>query len=541
MRSMLAFSAAAALGLLSPPAAAQRTAGRVEYATAGHLYLDAGSREDLAPGTVLQIRRGEKAVSSCRVEVVSETHATCVGNGRSGDTFPFQDRPGSAAATPQRRSGPLPDVEIIRRRRVLDNAAQEKVDFQAAPRPTLLSGRTEVRLSYFTWASETGPWNQERLDAAVRGAPVGGGFALYADLSARRWTARSGPVVARPDDPFQLYVWEAELVRRPAQEGLALALGRIRPWVAPGATIVDGAQAGWRTKGNLEFGIFGGAVPDPATTAPSFDRSTAGGYLAFQTIGGVRSMLRYAREEVRIAYVNSPELGKRLELEGLGQMSLGRMLDVGVQGRIARPDSGSTLLDAFSADLGFRPLESLSFVGAFRYLGSPVPESDGPGVINYGGETGHADATARWDVVPWFSLGATSGIAEDFTTRVWRRYAGPELGFPRLFGDVGGASGGYLFEEGWSGGQTAWVQVLTRRPRGVQVMLRVFWYRTQSLGPYTADELGAYASVSAQLGEFISLRLSGLGRAGGAPGIQPFSSAGSLFAGTFDIALAGRF
>ncbi len=72
-------------------------------------------------------------------------------------------------------------------------------------------------------------------------------------------------------------------------------------------------------------------------------------------------------------------------------------------------------------------------------------------------------------------------------------------------------------------------------------MVRAFWYQTTGLGPYTEDELGASASVSAQLTEFIALRFTGMGRAGGSPGIQPFSSTGSVFTGTFDIALAGRF
>jgi len=546
MRAILALAAAAAIGLPSrPTAAAQRKTGRVEYTTADHLYLDAGSRDGLAPGAVLELRRGggEKVVSTCKVDAVSETHASCLGNGRVGDSFALEAPPKTAAAATEPRAAPLSDSEVARRHRALDNSVHEKVDFQgAAVRPTIFSGKTEVQLSHFTWASEgVGPWHQARLDAAIRGAPVGAGFSLYADLSARRWTSRSGPVVARPDDDFQLYVWEAELVRRPSNEGLALALGRIRPWVAPGATIVDGAQAGWRTKGNMEFGIFGGGVPDPSTTSPTLDRSTVGGYLAFQSVGDVQSVLRYSREEFRVAYVNSPELGKRFELEGLGQASIGKMLDLGMQGRIARPDSGSTVLDAFTADLGFRPLEALSVVGGFRYQGTAVPERDGPGVIFFGGEARHADLTARWEVEPWLSLAATSGLAKDLTTGVSRRYAGPEIGLPKVFGEVGGASAGYLFEEGWSGGHTAWIQVLTRRPRGLQVMVRAFWYQTQSLGPFREDELGAYLSVSAQLSEFIALRFSGLGRAGGSPGVQPFSSNGSVLSGTFDIALAGRF
>jgi len=540
MRSTLALAVAFALGLLSRPAPAQRTAGGVEYATAGRLYLDAGARDGLAPGAVLALRRGEKAAGTCRVEVVSETHATCLGNGRPGDTFPLDARPEPAEATPARTgAGPLADAEAARRRRTLENATFEKVDFRGAARPTLLSGKTDVQLGYFTWAATgVGPWHQERLDAAVRGAPVGGGFSLFADLSARYWSTRSGPAVARPDDNWQLYVWEAELVRRPPS-GLAVALGRIRPWVAPGATIVDGVQAGWRTKGNVEFGVFGGAVPDPSTTSPAFDRSTGGAYLAFQSVGDTHSTVRYAREEFRLAYVNSPELGRRLELEGLEQMSLGKIFDLGIQGRIAKPEFASTLLDSFSADLGFHPLEKFSLMGAFRFQGSSVPEADGPGVINLGGVTRHADVTARWDVVPWLNLAATSGMAED-PTGFSRRFAGPEIGLPRLFGEVGGASAGYLFEDGWSGGHTAWMQILTRRPRGLQCLLRVFWYRTRGLTALAEDELGASASLSAQLGPFVALRLTALGRAGGTPGTQPLA-ARSLLAGSFDLALAGRF
>src|SRR5262249_40286306 len=286
---------------------------------------------------------------------------TCLGNGRPGDTFALEARPEPAEASSARTgAAPLAENEVARRRRALENTTFEKVDYHGGARPTLFSGRTEVQLSYFTWAATgVGPWHQERLDAAVRGAPVGGGFSLYADLSARYWSERSGPVVSRPDDNWQLYVWEAELVRRP-QNGLALALARIRPWAAPRATIVDGAQAGWRTRGNVEFGIFGGAVPDPSTTSPTFDRSTAGGYLAFQSAGDSRSTIRYTREEFRLAYVNSPELGKRLELEGLGQISLGKKLDLGVQGRITKPDSGSTLLESLAPDLRVQPLGSTS-------------------------------------------------------------------------------------------------------------------------------------------------------------------------------------
>jgi hypothetical protein len=520
-----------------------RTSGRVEYATVQRLYLDAGARDGLGPGATVQLRRADALASTCRVELVSETHATCVGAGKVGDTFSLAAPPPLAMPEGEKAAPPLSEVETDRRRRALEAAPHEKVDFHGTSAFKVLSGRTEVQLTYASWAEQTvGPWHQERLDVAIRGMPLGGGFELYADLSARRWSQRSGQIVARPDDPTQLYVWEAELARRPVQGGLALAFGRVRPWSAPGSTIIDGGQAGWRTKNNLEVGVFGGGVPDPATLAPSFERHTAGVYLSMQSTGDASSVIRYAREELRVAYGNSPELGRRVEAEALAQLSLGRMIDFGAQARVARGDhEAEQYLDGASIDLGFRPLERLSLLGGFRYQGLSVPERDGPGAALRGGAARHADATMSWEVAPWLTLSGVGGLATDLTTGLSRRFAGPEIGLPWIFGDVGGASVGYVAEDGWTGGHTAWIQVLTRRPRWVQALLRVSWFRTRSMGPDSDDEVGAYASVNAQLGEYVALRLSALGRAGGTPGARPFTSTGSLLGGTVEATLAGRF
>jgi len=543
-RPALALAAAAALASVSGARAGpRRTNGRVEYATARRLYLDAGGRDGLALGATLQLRRADRPASTCRVDTVSETRATCIGTGRPGDTFVLSPPAPLAMPGVERAPPPLSDAELARRQRLLETAAHEKVDYHGAPAFTVLSGKSEVRLAYAAWAEQkVGPWRQERLDVAIRGMPLGGGFALYADLSARRWSQRSGPIAARPDEPTQLYVWEAELARRPAQGGLALAFGRVRPWSAPGSSLIDGGQAGWRTRSNVEFGVFGGGVPDPGTLALSFERHTAGAYLAFQSTGEVSSLVRYARQETRVAYSNSPELGRRVEAEGLAQISLGRMLDLGAQARVARGDRESAdYLDGASVDVGFRPLDRLSLLGGFRYRGLSVPERDGPGTVLSGGAARHADLTASWEVVPWLTVSGVSGLVKDLTTGVSRRFAGPELGLPRLFGEVGGASAGYVAEDGWSSGQTAWVQLLTHRPRWLQVLLRVSWFQTRSPGASTEDELGAYASISAQLGPFAALRVSALGRAGGLPGVRPLGGAGGLLGGTLDASLAGRF
>ncbi len=260
-----------------------------------------------------------------------------------------------------------------------------------------------------------------------------------------------------------------------------------------------------------------------------------------QAAGDVTSVVRYLRQEVRLAYSNGPELGRRAEAEALGQISLGRVLDLGAEVRVAYGDQTSARLESTTIDVGLRPFERLSVLGSFRYLGLSVPERDGPGLILSGGAARHADVTASWEAAPWLTLSGVSGLAKDLTTGVSRQFAGPEVGLPQLFGAVGGASIGFSAEGGSTGGHTAWVQILTNRPRWLQALLRGSWFQTRSLGPYTEDELGAYASITAQLGPAVALRLAALGRAGGVPGTRPFGKSGSLLGGTVDAALAGRF
>ena len=530
----------AAATLAAAPSAQRRATGRVRYATAHRLYLDAGARDGLLPGSTLRLLRGDKQVSTCRIEAVSETHATCSGAGRQGDAFAL---PRVTAAVPaaEKAAPPLSEAETARRGRALEAARFSKVEYRGpAPLPAILSGRTEVQFAHTSWGSEQfGPWHEERVDVWVRGAPVAGGFALYADMSARRWSPPSGASV-RPATRTQLYVWEAELARRPLDGGLTVALGRVRPWSIPGSTVFDGGQAGYRTKGNLEVGVFGGAVPDPSTLAPSLRRATGGAYLAMQTAGGADASVRYLRNELRLAYSDGPELGRRYEGEALAQISLGGVLDLGAQARASRSEAGTSSLDAVAVDAGLRPFESFSLLGGFRYRGVSVMERDGVASA-LGGAARHADLTATWELASWLTLSGVSGLMKDLTNGDLRRYAGPELGLPRLFGDAGGVSVGYLEEDGWSAGRSGWVQVLTRRPRFLQVLLRASWFQTRTPEGLVEDELGAYAGISAQLGTAVSLRLAATGRAGGYPGTRPLQPPGTLFGGTLDAALSGRF
>jgi hypothetical protein len=489
------------------PGAEPRRVGTVAYATLRRLYLDAGAREGLAPGQVLHIKGG-----TCRVEEVSPRYASCVGRGRPGDTF---DLPLPLPALVVRRLPlPAPAAVLEQRRSVLSAAAFEKIDYHAPPGAPPSSHTVEVGIGHTSWISSGAePWHLEQLDAHLIGTPIGGGFTLDVDLSARRWTRRTDPISFRPEDPTQLYVWEAALSRRSVGGGPAFSLGRVRPWWMPGQSILDGAQAGWSTSGGSQAGVFGGVVPDAVTLSPSLSQGTFGGYWSGMHTGAADSVLRFFRHELRVAFVNTSEFGRRVEGEGLIEARITRRIDAAVDVRVGSGDrQAPALLDAVRIDGAARPFDGLSFNGSFRYEGLSVPELDGPGRILSGGAARHADLSMAWEPTPRIRVTVLSGLSTDLVVGQTRRWIGPELGAPRLFSDRVGVSAGYVQEGGWAPGRSAWLQLLVRPAMLVQVLTRLSWSRTRSIAPVDLDEVGASAAVQAQFGPHVALRLSALGR-----------------------------
>ena len=535
-------STAAAVALLfaSGATAAQHRSGTVVYATASRLYLNSGSRDGLAPGQVLELRRGDRVAGTCKVEQVSSARATCVGSGRPGDTFVHSSEGAPPAAKVERLPPPPPPSILARRRATLAATPFEKVDVQGPP--GAYGGPHEVQfvLGHATWASTgIGPWHQERADATLRGVPLAGGFSLDLDLSARRWSRRSDPISFRPEDPAQLYVWEAAVSRRFAGGGPALALGRVRPWWTPGQTIIDGAQAGWRTAGGTEAGVFGGVIPDASTLAPSFGQGTFGTYWSGQHAGTEHSTLRFFRHEARVAFVNTADLGSRIEAEGLIEARITKRLDAAIDIRAARDDQRGTGLEAVRVDGGARPSDNLSLTGSFRYEGLAVPELDGPGHLLRGGPARHADVSAAWEPLPVLQLSLLAGLSSDLLTQETRRWLGPEVTFPRLFGGRTVLSTGFLLEEGWAPGQSAWVQLVTRTQGLFRVLTRISWFRTHN-APEPLDEFSASAVIDAQITSGLALRLSGQARTS-LNGGRALTGGASGQTGVFSGELGGRF
>jgi hypothetical protein len=535
---------AASTGALAAQAetAPGRRTGSVIYATNSRLYLDAGSREGLAPGQIVQLQKG-----TCRVEQVSATRATCLGTGRAGDTFGLPLPPPQPA--PASRLAPLPAPSLVEQRRsILASAPHPKVDFHEASYGLEASrGSADVGLGHTTWwTSGIGASRQERVDALIRDFPLGAGFTLDVDLSARKWSRRAGPISFRPDDATQLYVWEASISRRTDAGGPALSVGRVRPYRVPGQIILDGAQAGWRTPGGTEAGIFGGLVPDAVTLAPSPDHGTFGAYWIGQHSYAGDSSLRFLRHEARIAFINTADLGQRLEGEALLEARVTRQVDLAFDVRGGGTLSGGVgssngaSLEALRVDVSVRPLDSLSLIGSFRYDGLSVPELDGPGRVLASGAVRHADFSAAWEPMDALRLSVLSGLSSDLQSHTSRRWVGPEIALPRLLGDSTGLSAGYFREDGWAPGSSAWVQLLTRSRGVFQLLARASWFRTTGIAPGDLDELGASAAIQAQLGRYVALRLSVFGRATLNGQTTPFG-AGTGKVVFADLELAGTF
>ncbi len=528
------------LAAAAPPQ--QRRTGTVVYATQGRMYLDAGARDGLATGRVLRLHRDGRAAGTCTVESAGESRSTCAGNGSAGDVFEVSPPPSEPIAPPERPPPPDPAQLVEQRKAAVASASWEKVDFH--PGPAFGAGTyAQVTIAHASWAaSGVGPWHQERVDVSLRDARLGGGFKLDLEMSARRWSLRSGPVSFRPDDPTQLYVWEAAVSRRPSEGGLAMSVGRVRPQHVPGQVILDGAQAGWRAGGGSEAGVFGGAVPDGVTLAPSLQQGTFGAYWAGQHTGDPDSVLRIFRHEARLAFVNTAGLGRRVEGEGLVQLWLTKKFDASAAVRVGSGDhAAENHLDAVRIDGNAAPLDALSFTGGFRYDGLSIPELDGPGAVRFGGAARHADLSAQWEPTALLRISAISGLSSDLTQNRTRRWIGPEIGWPRLLGGSAAVAAGYLEEQGWSKGRSSYLQLSAGQQSRVQVLARFSWFHTISgLAPEATDDLAIFASVRAQLSPVISLRLAAAGRSS-LNGGRSVLGGPATQAGWLDAQLAGQF
>lgn len=495
------------LALAAAAGPSPRTEGKVVQATATRAYLDAGSDDGLAVGAEIALRRGPTEVARCRIEAASLHAAACAVAGapvHAGDRFALPAPP--KREEPRLLAPPTPAATLAAQGAALAAAPIALVQYQPPPRASAGGpGTAEVELTELAWfGSGSRPWSATAADLSIRSMDVGLGMKLDVDARAIRWTSRpSDPAPRfRPNDKSQLYVWQAALSRDPAAQGAVLSLGRILPWRIPGATIFDGATAGWRGD-RWELGAFAGFVPEPSTLAFASDRAAGGGYWGWDHLfeSGV-----FLRDEGRLALVRSPELGTRFEAETRADARLRRALDAsgsvrfGVGGDVQAPGK----LDAARLELSTRPVRQLRLAAWGAYDGLAPPKDAEPSILP--GHSRRLEASAGWEERN-YRLTAVGGVAKDLESGLDRSWIGPVIDLPRLFLGRGGLSLGYLEELGWADGRSAWIQAIVRPWERFRVLARFSWAHAQSFA-VMQDDVAATLGFAAELTRVLSARLT---------------------------------
>jgi hypothetical protein len=496
--------AGAGTATVAPRPERRRGTGAVVYVTAARAYLDVGAADGLAPGAVVVARRGGAEAGRCTVDELGEHHAACPATVlRPGDTVTF-------AATPEpeapRSPAPLPTAEeLAARARAAAEAPVVRVDFRPGERREAPTRRriAVAGLEHVSWASSgASTLSVERLDLALRGAPLGADVVLDLEARAERWVPGANPRF-RPEDDARLYLWQAQLSA--PVSAVRLSAGRILPYHVLGATVFDGASASVR-RGTAEVGLFGGVVPEPDTLSPTTERSTGGGFWSLERALGAGKL----RHEGRLAVVSSPELGTRVEATLAGRAWL-REVDVSAEAQLGAggEEQAAALLDAARVDIAARPTRTVSLGASYRHAGLEWPEAPEPAL--FPGRSDAADAWAAVELGSFLRLGATGGLSRDAESDLDRAWVGPELGIPRLFGRRGGLAVGYLEEGGWLAGRSAYAQLVARPWDPLRLLARATWSHAKTLG-VDRDELGVVASAAADLGRHLGLKISALSR-----------------------------
>jgi hypothetical protein len=510
--------------------------GRVRHATARRAYLDAGKSDGLKLGDKLQLVRNARPMGECKIDQLADHGASCLADARVGDTVTLPAPPPEPPPAPPPPQVTPVDPSVQTR---LDASGFVKVDFKRSP--GRLSGALpliDVSIGHTAFITfNGGQFEQERLDFALEGLSLRfGGFRAFAQLTALVYSQRPSNVRFRPGDVFQIYVWDLEASSREVGRSWTLSVGRVWPHHAPGLTVMDGLQVGWRSKsGDAEVGVLGGTLPDASTLYPS-PRWIGGLYYGVTHAGGRNSVLRLFRHEARLS-ARDTALGPQLELEGLMQAWITRWVDVGAQTRatIGAGDWALPRFEAARASLGVHPKIPLRLYANFRYLDSRVADPDALTASLFStGRWFYSDADCSWDATRWLTLSLHGGEAQRTDTSLGRQYVGVDVVFPNAFRGNGGISLGYQEEFGWIAGRTANLQLTGNLPDRMRLQLRAAYFEDVPTANSHIHELGLYLSVDARLWRWLSLRISVLNRLGLDGGKTPVGLVGRAeLAGAF--------
>lgn len=436
-----ALGAPAAVADVPRPARVAARFAAVVQVTRTAAYLDAGRMQGLVVGSVVTLWRAGTRVGPCTVTEIADHHAAC----RTGRAVPgdLARLPDVSAIAPARPLPPRTSPEVIARlREAVLLADVPRVPF-AGPRAVLppAMSRASVVVSGTAWAATPDRSTfVERIDFSGRG-PVFAGIDAGLRASIERWSPAADRRF-RPDDPWQLYVWEA-MIRRDLGVG-AVTIGRFLPSGTIGQPIIDGVQASRQVGAGTSLAIYAGAAPAAMTTAPNARFPTA----ALQLV----SDQRWGRElnlgeSARVGITGSPSGPPHAEAEvsaraGTHRSDLAASLQMGARGGMAGPSLEAVRLDGSS-----RPWDSLFVSAGYRELRASA--GDTPGMEALGSSSRRVDAEVRWTVTPGLWVGVDTAAQRDFTSGLERIEVAPAIGATNLFGGRSGFRAAWREERGW--------------------------------------------------------------------------------------------
>ena len=509
------------LALGSSRSEASRTSARVRYVTAKRAYLDAGALDGLARGELVKLTRNGRAAASCTITEVADHTAVCTtSDARVGDELPLHAAPAPPLAKVATLPPPPSPREIADAQARLADASIPMVEFHDTS-PRLSQGAPVLRLSIGHTAMVSfgggNDFQQERIDVTLSGLDLHF-LGLRASVRATALLYTDAPAATRfrPGDNLQIYVWQTEVSSREEGRRYVLSVGRIWPYHAPGLTVVDGVQAGWRSKeGDVEVGGVAGTVPDAMTLAPSLSRWTTGVYYG-ATHARPRRTVRLLRHEARLGVRGADGVSPQLELEGLVQAWLAQIADTALQTRatLSTSDWSSPHLEALRWSLNLHPKTWLRMLTSFRYLGPRPADFDAfaTGLLSTG-TWYYGDLSAMVDVGPRLGVSAIAGAAYDGSSQNDREWIGLDLNFPTLL-SAGVLSLGYREELGSLSGRSAHVQLATVRER-YRLLVRLSYFgdvQSGTTGSATAHTIGLFATADARLLAWLNFRLSAMAR-----------------------------
>jgi hypothetical protein len=510
--------------LLSATALAAAPRGRVTGVSAKRAYLDAGKKQGLALGQSIQLTRNGKPSVTCKIDQLADRTSACAtASARVGDSFALQVEP-AAPAAPKSLPPPPSAAELQAAADALVATPVEKVDFKGTTGALSRSGATlfTASVGHLAWVNFAGSdWQQERIELQLNGLDIHwAGFRAYAHVVALFQSLAPANRRFRPGDVAQVNVWELALSSREVGRSWTVSVGRVWPHHTPGLALLDGLQAGWRSKeGTAEVGVYGGMLPNAMTLYPQLQPWTAGLYYGHTIARGRKSALRLLQTEGRVG-VRGTGPGPQLEVEWAMLADFARYVDLGAQARVSLGAGDWTRFsfDSARVTLGIRPYDRLRINASFRYLGPVVADYDNfaTGLFSTN-RAYHGTLDLVWDPRPWIALSLMGGTDWELDTGAGREYFGPELGFPRLLGQRAGMAVGYREELGWYAGRQAYVTFRYDADERVHLLLRVSYFEDRLNGSFTDPslrELGLYFFTDVRLARWLRLRASLMARVG---------------------------